>query len=579
MSWPEAFQPNETLGIDQILPTVPRDFGERFTLDWRAARSPDRWLRYEMRMQELYDDALDKLRTATGQNLLPPERSGARIAIGGGLGIASAEAEGASRRDRAMKDVVTALDSARELAPDLPDPREFDGKVTAESTEMRKAAQRAALASYGAGGLGAFLGATAGEMSHPAQIATLPLGGTYAASSIARVGLLRFIGRAAVTEGAVAAAAQIGVEALDAPYQARLATDGPGSGNEFGDRIERVLFAAAGGALIGGGLAGIVAAARGVSRRLRPTVDEADALKVAERAVYGEQRNPLGPDGINAHTTALNKAEVEVSAGRHADVREIVAEEVRRQVMYHGSAKRFERFEASQIDSGAGAQGGHGIYLAESKDIAEAYVMPGGALYRVEMRAPREAFIDADATLSKQSPQVQRAVGETLAANPSLKAPAPETKMGDWMAAAEAQLGGPKAAAEALAERGVAGMKQLDSVAREMGRDTRNYVVFDDRALNIVSRTDEPFDILDSAAATRPIADNAPMPPEKPPTGMKEAKADEARALVLAKDFEVSVPSGDGFVKKMASEMLAEADDKVRAARIAAECAAGGAIG
>lgn len=607
MSWPEAFNPNETLGADQMLPTVPRDFGERFSLDWAAARAPDRWLRYEIRMQELYEDALDKLRTATGKSLpnpfaLPADRSGARIAIGGGLGIATAEAESASQRSKAMKDVTAALDSAREFMPDLPDPREFDGKITAESTEMRKAAQRGALVSYGMGGLGAFLGASAGELSHPAQLATLPLGGTYAAASLARVGLLRFIGRAALTEAGVAAGSQIATEMLDAPYQARLATDGPGSGNEFSDRVDRVLFAAAGGALIGAGLAGLVGAARGVARRLKPTVDEADALKVAERAVYGEQKNPLGPDGVNAHAAALNKAELDVAAGRHADVREIVREEVRRQAnafqntrgagqQFHGTSRPIERLDDNAYTTMNIY--GQGFYTTDAVDIARGYGNKGSGrqptLYRVDEAGPVKLF-DMEAPLP---PEIRARIekltdnrtygdyAEILDGAKTLREFFDEVRANsaDFFHSADTVQEFFYSVREALQADGYRGLSHIGGL--KTNKEPHRVAIYwhPESDVRIEAADWKAFDILDSNAATRPIADNAPVPPEKPPAGMKEAKADEARALVLAKDFEVQVPSGDGFVKKMASEIMAEADEKVRAAKIAAECAAGGAIG
>lgn len=42
--------------------------------------------------------------------------------------------------------------------------------------------------------------------------------------------------------------------------------------------------------------------------------------------------------------------------------------------VYHGSPHRFEEFDASKIGTGEGAQAyGHGIYLAESPDVAEGY--------------------------------------------------------------------------------------------------------------------------------------------------------------------------------------------------------------
>lgn len=308
MSFPDAFSSDMVLGPDQILPTVPRGFGERFDLEWKAARAPDKWYFFETRMRDLWDDALEKLHKATGQRFRNPYPADPL------------------RRDDPFTDVLAAFDQARAGQFDLPDPRRFEDKIRDEATKLRQDAQRSALASYGAGGLGAFLGAASGELSHPVNLATLPIGGAYATGNIARLGLLRFLGRNALIEGGVAMASQTAIEIADAPYQERLATD---TGLE--DRLERIFIAGAGGAILGMGLSGLVAAARGVRKRLNPTLDEADAIKVAERATLHEGKNPLGPEGGIAHSRALETAEVQVAAGRHAEVRAIVREEMSRQ--------------------------------------------------------------------------------------------------------------------------------------------------------------------------------------------------------------------------------------------------------
>lgn len=59
--------------------------------------------------------------------------------------------------------------------------------------------------------------------------------------------------------------------------------------------------------------------------------------------------------------------------------------------LYHGSANEFSRFDASQIGSGAGnAVHGYGIYLTDSRDVAEYYANDlsfgkGGLIYTVRI--------------------------------------------------------------------------------------------------------------------------------------------------------------------------------------------------
>jgi hypothetical protein len=51
----------------------------------------------------------------------------------------------------------------------------------------------------------------------------------------------------------------------------------------------------------------------------------------------------------------------------------------RAMLAYHGTPHRFERFDASKIGTGEGAQAyGHGIYFAESPDVAKSYAVPRG---------------------------------------------------------------------------------------------------------------------------------------------------------------------------------------------------------
>jgi hypothetical protein len=47
--------------------------------------------------------------------------------------------------------------------------------------------------------------------------------------------------------------------------------------------------------------------------------------------------------------------------------------------VYHGSPHKFDRFDPAKIGTGEGAQAyGHGLYLADNKDVAATYRNPGG---------------------------------------------------------------------------------------------------------------------------------------------------------------------------------------------------------
>jgi hypothetical protein len=52
-----------------------------------------------------------------------------------------------------------------------------------------------------------------------------------------------------------------------------------------------------------------------------------------------------------------------------------------RLTVYHGSPHKFEKFDSSKIGTGEGAQAyGHGLYLAESPDVAKSYMGPGTSI-------------------------------------------------------------------------------------------------------------------------------------------------------------------------------------------------------
>lgn len=71
--------------------------------------------------------------------------------------------------------------------------------------------------------------------------------------------------------------------------------------------------------------------------------------------------------------------------------------------VYHGSPHRFEEFDASKIGTGEGAQAyGHGIYLAESPDIAKHYQKQLGKFYD-QVQTP-EGMMPLEEAVTKYHP-------------------------------------------------------------------------------------------------------------------------------------------------------------------------------
>jgi hypothetical protein len=207
----------------------------------------------------------------------------------------------------------------------------------------------------------------------------------------------------------------------------------------------------------------------------------------------------------------------------------------RAMLAYHGTPHRFERFDASKIGTGEGAQAyGHGIYFAESPDVARGYSLMGdqnptaqqylrmwggdrakaeaaflkdvnegafgkytsqiakdgdvlasirgkGQLYTVDI--PDEMIpkmLDWDKPLSQQAPEVQEGLKKLMG---------PEW-YGSWNnlqgvnaydVIAGGRHGNPEGAAMAakkLREVGIPGIRYLDQGSRGAGQGTSNFVVF-----------------------------------------------------------------------------------------------------
>ena len=208
---------------------------------------------------------------------------------------------------------------------------------------------------------------------------------------------------------------------------------------------------------------------------------------------------------------------------------------------YHGSPHNFERFDASRIGTGEGAQAyGHGLYFAESEPVARSY---RDALSARQNTAAVKAVLDkfpgdpqkAAAYLRQQAPEGS-ALGkyyEDLAQKVEAGAPlegrmyevdinADPARMMDWdkpigpdMAAQIAarvpdyggyaraidpassgqsayrglqQMAGKPVASDVLREAGIPGIKYLDQGSRGAGEGSRNYVVFDPRIISIMRK-------------------------------------------------------------------------------------------
>jgi hypothetical protein len=211
---------------------------------------------------------------------------------------------------------------------------------------------------------------------------------------------------------------------------------------------------------------------------------------------------------------------------------------------YHGSPHDFDRFDMSRIGTGEGAQAyGHGLYFAEAEDVARSYrdalkgkvlnpernlkmsalahrmseyEIPGkyrqysdprgyeaakeyddlmaaraadqGKMYEVNINARPEEFLDWDKPLAQQPSTVRNVVDPRLKADfPDIEASAPWIKGNEvWQAVARTE--GKNNASSALREAGIPGIRYLDQGSRNAGQGSSNYVVFDDKLIDILKK-------------------------------------------------------------------------------------------
>lgn len=188
--------------------------------------------------------------------------------------------------------------------------------------------------------------------------------------------------------------------------------------------------------------------------------------------------------------------------------------------VWHGSPHRFTKFDASKIGTGEGAQAyGHGIYAAESPDVAKQYketlahkayakieqqgrnnyrvtapdgsiladgVLLGSAhkakdafdakagnLYKIDLPDEHVArMLDWDKPLKDQPKEAKQFLSE-VAFNP----PREDQMIGEWLKP-RMNEGMSEYWSDDLRKAGIPGIRYLDQSSRGQGKGTSNFVVF-----------------------------------------------------------------------------------------------------
>lgn len=219
---------------------------------------------------------------------------------------------------------------------------------------------------------------------------------------------------------------------------------------------------------------------------------------------------------------------------------------------YHGSPHDFDRFDISKIGTGEGAQVyGHGLYFAENEAVARAYrdalaarnnrrpaTVTGtgtpfdgvqileadpsrpGRMYEVNIDANPEQFLPWDETLAYGGKVHQPELLEKVRAiTPATKRPILERQVLSGLTGENVYkdiLGADvrantRAITGAMNEVGIPGIKYLDQGSRSAGEGSRNYVVFDDKLIDIIRKYGlAPGGFLGAYAASSGDAQAAP---------------------------------------------------------------------
>jgi hypothetical protein len=164
-----------------------------------------------------------------------------------------------------------------------------------------------------------------------------------------------------------------------------------------------------------------------------------------------------------------------------------------------------------------------------------------------------ENFLDWDKTLAEQSPEVQNAVksligkdwDETVKNYPELSINGlpsgwAKTSGENILGAVYERLGlSPSGTSQSLRDSGIPGIRYLDAGSRGAGESSRNYVVFDDKLIDIVSRNNQPIRKAEApqAKALREAQINAAKPVSEGGLGLRPDNTPEERAMAMGFDI------------------------------------------
>lgn len=190
---------------------------------------------------------------------------------------------------------------------------------------------------------------------------------------------------------------------------------------------------------------------------------------------YRDQLQWKGADFNDTHVIAQNAID------RHNGDRAAAADSLQSAV---DSTVRFHRGKPPASQAAANAETEKAITLLRSGEPVTGKPPAPGRMYEVGIRANPEHFLDWDKPLSEQHPKVREAA-KTMKYLPGEQRELGQLKGREIL---NSMHGTDQEATAALREAGIPGIKYLDQGSRGKGDGTRNYVVFDDKLIDILKK-------------------------------------------------------------------------------------------
>lgn len=199
---------------------------------------------------------------------------------------------------------------------------------------------------------------------------------------------------------------------------------------------------------------------------------------------------------------------VAATPGVHPDHARAVATNLLDGIDHAGSIEKFlSNYKMPEIYNGA---------IAKARDLG--LTKNPGHMYQVEIGADPAQFLDWDAPLTKQPPEITRAYKDFIASDAGRAA---DESLNGWISSGRGQYSDPTGKdfygaiyesmpgigtqqrakiTETLHDAGIPGIKYLDQGSRQSGEGSRNYVVFNPSIVDILKRYAMPAAAIPTAA-------------------------------------------------------------------------------